>query len=111
MGQQRRQFSPECEAAQYTAGEFRAACRTLGTTWSMRTVGNSYDCDGRIVLLRIQARGIDGEHFATRADARQEIFTNLTWPAANAAIPGRCQPFTGLGRLTDRQIPAGRPDG
>ena len=65
---------------QYTAGEFRAACRTLGVTQSMGTVGDSYDnAMAESFFSGFKREVIDGEHYATRADARQEIFTWLNW--------------------------------
>lgn len=63
---------------QYTAGEFRAACRTLGITQSVGTVGDSYDnAMAESLFAGFKREVIDGEHFATRANARQEIFTWL----------------------------------
>ena len=65
---------------QYTAGEFRAACRTLRITQSMGTVGDSYDnAMAESFFSGFKREVIDGEHFATRAEARQEIFTWLNW--------------------------------
>ena len=65
---------------QYTSGEFRAACRTLGITQSMGTVGDSYDnAMAESFFSGFKREVIDGEHFATRADARAEIFTWLNW--------------------------------
>jgi transposase InsO family protein len=65
---------------QYTAGEFRAACRSLGITQSMGTVGDSYDnAMAESFFSGFKREVIDGEHFATRADARSEIFTWLNW--------------------------------
>jgi transposase InsO family protein len=65
---------------QYTAREFRAACRSLGITQSMGTVGDSYDnAMAESFLSGFKREVIDGEHFATRADARAEIFTWLNW--------------------------------
>ena len=37
---------------QYSADAFRVACRELGITQSMGTVGDSYDCDDAGALLR-----------------------------------------------------------
>jgi transposase InsO family protein len=65
---------------QYTAGAFRAACRTLGITQSMGTVGDSYDnAMAESFFAGFKREVIDGEHYTTRADARQEIFTWLNW--------------------------------
>jgi transposase InsO family protein len=65
---------------QYTADAFRAACRSLGITQSMGTVGDSYDnAMAESFFSGFKREAIDGEHFATRADARKEIFTWLTW--------------------------------
>ena len=65
---------------QYTAGAFRAACRSLGITQSMGTVGDSYDnAMAESFFSGFKREVIDGEHFATRADARKEIFTWLNW--------------------------------
>jgi transposase InsO family protein len=65
---------------QYTAGEFRAACRSLGITQSMGTVGDSYDnAMAESFFAGFKREVIDGEHYATRADARSEIFTWLNW--------------------------------
>ena len=68
------------ELAQYTAGEFRAACRSLGITQSMGTVGDSYDnAMAESFFSGFKREVIDGEHFATRAEARAQIFTWLNW--------------------------------
>ena len=65
---------------QYTAGAFRAACRSLGITQSMGTVGDSYDnAMAESFFSGFKREVIDGEHFATRADAQKEIFTWLNW--------------------------------
>lgn len=65
---------------QYTAGAFRAACRSLGITQSMGTVGDSYDnAMAESFFAGFKREVIDGEHFATRAEARTEIFTWLNW--------------------------------
>ena len=65
---------------QYTAREFRAACRSLGITQSMGTVGDSYDnAMAESFFSGFKREVIDGEHFATRADARKEIFSWLNW--------------------------------
>jgi transposase InsO family protein len=66
--------------AQYTAGEFRAACRSLGITQSMGTVGDSYDnAMAESFFSGFKREVIDGEHFATRAQARIQIFSWLNW--------------------------------
>lgn len=71
---------PLVESAQYTAGAFRAACRPLGITQSMGTVGDSYDnAMAESFFSGFKREVIDGEHFATRADARTEIFAWLNW--------------------------------
>lgn len=68
------------ELAQYTAGEFRAACQSLGITQSMGTVGDSYDnAMAESFFAGFKREVIDGEHFATRAEARNAIFTWLNW--------------------------------
>ena len=65
---------------QYTASAFRTACRSLGITQSMGTVGDSYDnAMAESFFSGFKREVIDGEHFATRADARKEIFTWLNW--------------------------------
>ena len=68
------------ELKQYTAGEFRAACRSLGITQSMGTVGDSYDnAMAESFFAGFKREAIDGEHYATRADARAAIFAWLNW--------------------------------
>jgi Integrase core domain len=65
---------------QCTAGEFRAACRSLGITQSMGTAGDSYDnAMAESFLSGFKREVIDGENYATSADARKEIFTWLNW--------------------------------
>jgi transposase InsO family protein len=65
---------------QYTAGEFRAVCRSLGITQSMGTVGDSYDnAMAESFFAGFKREVIDGEHFATRAEARKAIFAWLNW--------------------------------
>ena len=59
---------------------FRAACQSLGITQSMGTVGDSYDnAMAESFFSGFKREVIDGGHFATRAAARQEIFTWLNW--------------------------------
>lgn len=68
------------EPGQYTADAFRAACRSLRITQSMGTVGDSYDnAMAESFFSGFKREAIDGEHFATRADARREIFAWLNW--------------------------------
>jgi transposase InsO family protein len=46
----------------------------------MGTVGDSYDnAMAESFFSGFKREVIDGEHYATRADARQEIFTWLNW--------------------------------
>ncbi len=55
-------------------------CRTLGITQSMGTVGDSYDnAMAESFFAGFKREVIDGDHFATRAQARKAIFTWLNW--------------------------------
>ena len=65
---------------QYTAGRSGRRAGQLGITQSMGTVGDSYDnAMAESFFSGFKREVIDGEHFATRADAREEIFTWLNW--------------------------------
>ena len=65
---------------QYTADAFTKACRSFRITQSMGTVGDSYDnAMAESFFSSFKREVVDGEHFATRADARLEIFTWLNW--------------------------------
>jgi transposase InsO family protein len=73
-------FHSDHGTQQYTADAFRRACWTLGITQSMGTVGDSYDnAMAESFFSSFKREVVDGEHFATRADARLEIFTWLNW--------------------------------
>ena len=65
---------------QYTADAFQKACHSLHITQSMGTVGDSYDnAMAESFFSSFKREVVDGEHFATRSDARREIFTWLNW--------------------------------
>ena len=62
------------ELKQYTAGEFRAACRSLGITQSMGRPGSALDnavIESWHSALEFELRSL--EHFATRAQARARV--------------------------------------
>jgi transposase InsO family protein len=60
---------------QPTADAFTKTCRSFRITQSMGTVGDSYDA----LAESFKREVVDGEHFATRAEARAEIFAWLNW--------------------------------
>ena len=65
---------------QYTADAFTKACRSFRITQSMGTVGDSYDnAMAESFFSSFKREVVDGEHFATRAEARAEIFAWLNW--------------------------------
>jgi transposase InsO family protein len=65
---------------QYTADAFTTSCRSFGITQSMGTVGDSYDnAMAESFFSSFKREVVDGEHFATRAEARREIFVWLNW--------------------------------
>jgi putative transposase len=62
----------------YTADAFRRACRSLHVTQSMGTVDGNYgSAMPESFFSSAKGEVVDGEHFATRAEARREIFTWL----------------------------------
>jgi transposase InsO family protein len=64
----------------HTADAFRKACSSLHITQSMGTVGDSYDnAMAESFFSSFKREVVDGEHFATRQDARREIFGWLNW--------------------------------
>jgi transposase InsO family protein len=65
---------------QYTAEDYRTACDALGVTQSMGSVGDSYDnAQAESVWAGFKREAIDGEHFATKAQARRAIFSRIVW--------------------------------
>jgi transposase InsO family protein len=65
---------------QYTSDAFRVACSDFGITQSMGTVGDSYDnAMAESFFASFKREVVEGEHFATRADARAEIFSWCVW--------------------------------
>jgi transposase InsO family protein len=63
-----------------TADAFTKACRSFRITQSMGTVGDSYDnAMAESFFSGFKREVVDGEHFATRAEARVEIFAWLNW--------------------------------
>jgi transposase InsO family protein len=65
---------------QYSADAFRDACRELGITQSMGTVGDSYDnAMAESFFASLKRELVDDEHFATRAEARAAVFEWLIW--------------------------------
>ncbi len=65
---------------QYTADDYRAACKTYGVTQSMGSVGDSYDnAQAESVWSSLKREAVDHEHFATKAEARRAIFSWIIW--------------------------------
>jgi transposase InsO family protein len=65
---------------QYTADAFKRACRSLRIAQSMGTVGDSYDnAMAESFFSSFKREVVDGEHFASRAEARRETFSWLNW--------------------------------
>jgi len=65
---------------QYTAGEYRAACSAYGITQSMGTVGDSFDnAMAESFFGSFKREVVDGEHYATRTEARAAAFAWLVW--------------------------------
>ena len=65
---------------QHTADAFTKACRSFRIRQSMGTVGDSYDnAMAESFFSSFKREVVDGEHFATRAEARAEIFAWLNW--------------------------------
>lgn len=68
------------KGCQYTAGDYTTACARYGVTQSMGSVGDSYDnAQAESVWSSFKREAIDGEHFATRAEARRAIFSWIIW--------------------------------
>jgi transposase InsO family protein len=68
------------KGCQYTAGDYTAACASYGVTQSMGSVGDSYDnAQAESVWAGFKREAIDGEHFATKAQARRAIFSWIVW--------------------------------
>jgi len=65
---------------QYTSDAFGVACEGFGITQSMGTVGDSYDnAMAESFFASFKREVVDGEHFATRAEARAETFAWCVW--------------------------------
>jgi transposase InsO family protein len=65
---------------QYTAGDYRAVCERYGITQSMGTVGDSYDnAMAESFFGSFKREVVDGEHYATKAEARAAVFEWLAW--------------------------------
>jgi len=68
------------KGCQYTASDYTAACTGYGVTQSMGSVGDSYDnAQAESVWAGFKREAIDHEHFATRTEARQAIFSWIVW--------------------------------
>jgi len=68
------------KGCQYIAGDYTAACAGYGVTQSMGSVGDSYDnAQAESVWSGFKREAIDGEHFATKAQARRAIFSWIIW--------------------------------
>jgi putative transposase len=68
------------EPKQYTADAFTTVCLSLGIAQSMGTVGDSMDNSMAESFFSSFKREVaDGEQFATRSEARREIFVWLNW--------------------------------
>lgn len=65
---------------QYTSDAFGEACTGFAITQSMGTVGDSYDnAMAESFFASFKREVVDGEHFATRAEARAETFAWCVW--------------------------------
>ena len=65
---------------QYTSDAFGEACTDFAITQSMGTVGDSYDnAMAESFFASFKREVVDGEHFATRAEARAETFAWCVW--------------------------------
>ncbi|MGH9078388.1 MAG: IS3 family transposase [Acidimicrobiales bacterium] len=65
---------------QYTSGEYTKLCRRLGITQSMGSVGDSFDnalCEA--IWSGFKREAVEGERFATKAEARAAIFAWIIW--------------------------------
>jgi len=68
------------KGCQYTSADYTAACAGYGVTQSMGSVGDSYDnAQAESVWSGFKREAIDGEHFATKAEARRAIFSWIVW--------------------------------
>jgi transposase InsO family protein len=65
---------------QYSADDYRAACQQFGITTSMGGVGDSYDnAMAEAFWASLKREAVDHEHFATKAEAREAVFSWLVW--------------------------------
>lgn len=72
-------FQPD-KGCQYTSGDYTAACAGFGVRQSMGSLGDSYDnAQAELVWSSFKREAIDGEHFATKAEARRAIFSWIVW--------------------------------
>jgi transposase InsO family protein len=94
---------------QYTSDAFGAACAGFGITQSMGTVGDSYDnAMAESFFASFKREVVDGEHFATRAEARAEIFAWCVWyntTRLHTSIGNR-PPIEYEAHLTNQQLAA-----
>lgn len=97
------------EPSQCTADAFTLACRSRRITQSMGTVGDSYDnAMAESFFSGFKREVVDGEHFATRAEARREIFSWLNWYNATRLHSSLdyCPPIEYEENLTEQSVVA-----
>jgi transposase InsO family protein len=68
------------KGCQYTAGAYQATCAELGISQSMGSVGDSYDnAMAESFFAGFKREAVDGEHFATKTEARAAVFEWTIW--------------------------------
>jgi transposase InsO family protein len=68
------------KGCQYTAGAYQATCVEFGISQSMGSVGDSFDnAMAESFFASFKREAVDGEHFATKAEARAAVFEWLIW--------------------------------
>lgn len=65
---------------QYTSEAYTSLCAGLGITQSMGSVGDSYDnAMAEAIWAGFKREAVDGERFATKAEARAATFAWVIW--------------------------------
>ena len=68
------------KGCQYTSGAYQATCVELGISQSMGSVGDSFDnAMAESLFASFKREAVDGEHFATKAEALAAVFEWLIW--------------------------------
>jgi len=97
------------KGCQYTAEDYRLACADLSISQSMGSVGDSYDnAMAESFFSGFKREAVDGEHFATKDQARAAVFEWIIWYNARRlhSSLGQRPPIEYEQHLTDQLLAA-----